>query len=1025
MGQLKHPCVELSQVALRFQGKKAAPKDVVIALESLHQTLKDVTRQDYALDGKLAEYVFFPLSHVFQENKTIPVRATELALQCLQILISRGWRDSIAPDLAKQLLILLGFLAGGSGTEGKTKDVNEELAAAAFSCLSSLFRASDAAGLSSDGSVDATNFPVLGHTVSVLLDGVGSGPSVKVRLGALSALDALLSSISDKEALKSFFPGIVSALTKLLSAGSRSKGSYRTLQGSLDVLTKIIVKVVSDRTNPELAPSEPGGQVAIVPYDHKDRPKESWLEVTSVQVKLALANVLPLRYHEQVEVRKALFRLCMSILERCRRSLPQSVPMMIETSVIICTQSSIVDTIELLDNLRIVVTTDSGLLETLKSSLHDWVVALPRVMQSNDDTPKKRTVDQISIAFEIIGAVGTVSDVLNYAMIGNLRASVSAALQASASKTIQDVAESDVEIDQALRIHQAKEVSVVFPEVMFTKISQSTTVEGLRSLATKISKSSIATTLQRDVIEILRTTSGDEQIATLWLAIQMQSKHEAACNDFDVFLNPIATDPEQRNPVLDDLYTFSLAVLSEQTYTTENDWRLQALSLEAIALQAQQQRQDFRPELVDALYPILERMGSPNAALQRHAVTALSIVSTACSYPTPKDFIIKNVDYLVNAVALKLNTFDISPQAPQVLTMMIKLCGATLIPYLDDLVESIFAILECYHGYPKLVEQMFSVLNAIVEAANKAASATAITETAAPLPRVQIYKPTTITSLASQLQQARIEKPHLDPLPSPPPETNPSASSPPEEDPPQPQPTSSDTTSPLPSPLHTISSITTLTQHHLPTPSPPLRLLLLNLLPPAFSLLAPHVDHFLPLIHALWPALIARLYDPEAYITTAAANALTALCKAAGEFLASRFRDEWERIGGLYVRCVKEAGVERRRMGRVGGVAGRREGAVGGLVLGVVEWVGVGGGMEEGVWEMVEGEVGGGGGREGREADVGERGRGLMEGRGKEVLEGLDADMLWLVEERERVRRGGRGLEKPMAEGVVFGDVDL
>jgi hypothetical protein len=1020
--QLKPPCVELSQVALRFQGKKAAPKDVVIALESLHQTLKDVTRQDYALDGKLAEYVFFPLSHIFRENKTIPVRATELALQCLQVLISRGWRNSIAPDLAKQLLILLGFLAGGSATEGKTKDVNEELAAAAFSCLGSLFRASDAAGLSSDGSVDATNFPVLGHTVSVLLDGVGSGPSIKVRLGALSALDALLSSISDKEALKSFFPGMVSALTKLLSAGSRSKGSYRTLQGSLDVLTKIIVKVVSDHTNPELAPSESGGQVATVPYDRKDRPKDSWPEVTSTQVKLALANVLLLRYHEQVEVRKALFRLCMSILERCRRSLPQSVPMMIETSVIICTQSSIVDTIELLDNLRIVLTTNSELLESLKSTLHDWIVTLPRVMQSNDDTPKKRTVDQISIALEIISAHGTVSDVLNYAMISNLRASVSAFLQASASKTIQDVAESDVEIDQALRVHQAKEVSVIFPEVMFTKISQSTTVEGLQSLANKISRSTIATTLQRDVIETLRTTSGDEQIATLWLAIQMQSKHEAACNDFDVFLNPSAADPEQSNPVLDDLYAFSLAVLSEQTYTTENDWRHQALSLEAIALQAQQQRQDFRPELVDALYPILERMGSPNAALQRHAVTALSIVSTACSYPTPKDLIIENVDYLVNAVALKLNTFDISPQTPQVLTMMIKLCGATLIPYLDDLVESIFAILECYHGYPKLVEQMFSVLNAIVETANKAASATAITETAEPLPRIQTYKPTSLASLASQLQQARIENPHLDPLPSPPPETNPSPSSPPEE---PPQATSTDTPSPLPSPLRTIFSITTLTQHHLPTPSPPLRLLLLNLLPPAFSLLAPHTDNLLPLIHALWPALIARLYDPEAYITTAAAAALTALCKAAGEFLASRFRDEWERIGGLWARCVREAGVERRRMGRVGGLLGRREGAVGGLVLGVVEWVGVGGGMEEGVWEMVEGGAGGGGGREGREADMGERGRGLMEGRGREVLEGLNADMLWLVEERERVRRGGRGLEKLVVEGVVFGDVDL
>lgn len=107
-------------------------------------------------------------------------------------------------------------------------------------------------------------------------------------------------------------------------------------------------------------------------------------------------------------------------------------------------------------------------------------------------------------------------------------------------------------------------------------------------------------------------------------------------------------------------------------------------------------------------------------------------------------------------------------------------------------------------------------------------------------------------------------------------------------------------------------------------------------------------------------------------------------------------------------------------MGRMGGVLGRREGAVGGLVLAVVEWVGVAGGMEEGVWEMVEGGLGGGKGR-----DQGEGRSGLRVGRGREVLERLNADMLWVVEERERVRRGGRGLEKPVVEGVVFGDVDL
>src|SRR5437016_6151688 len=101
--------------------------------------------------------------------------------------------------------------------------------------------------------------------------------------------------------------------------------------------------------------------------------------------------------------------------------------------------------------------------------------------------------------------------------------------------------------------------------------------------------------------------------------------------------------------------------------------------------------------------------------LRNHAITCLNIVSNACGYAHPSNLIVSNVDYLVNAVALKLNTFDISPQAPQVLLMMIRLSGPSLLPYLDDLVESIFAALEYFHGYPKLVELLFSVLKGIAE----------------------------------------------------------------------------------------------------------------------------------------------------------------------------------------------------------------------------------------------------------------------------------------------------------------------
>ena len=180
-----------------------------------------------------------------------------------------------------------------------------------------------------------------------------------------------------------------------------------------------------------------------------------------------------------------------------------------------------------------------------------------------------------------------------------------------------------------------------------------------------------------------------------------------------------ANAPDSIDPFLEETYAFALDVLSKPEYEEAFDWRLQALSIEVLALQASHQKIDFRPELVDALFPILERIGSTNSAMQHHALTCLNIVSSACEYSSPKDLIIDNIDYLVNAISLKLNTFDISPQSPRILAMMVKLCGESLIPYLDDLVESIFTILACFHGYPKLVESLFQVLNAVVEEGNK------------------------------------------------------------------------------------------------------------------------------------------------------------------------------------------------------------------------------------------------------------------------------------------------------------------
>ncbi|KAL2051784.1 hypothetical protein ABVK25_007940 [Lepraria finkii] len=1004
---LKPPCVELSQVALRYKGKKATGKDLIKALEDLQETLRAVIKQANTLDSKLAEYVFFPLSHIFRDTKDLPIRAVELALQCLQILVAHGWQSQLSPDLGKQLLILLTFLAGGSATDAKVKDINEELGSAAFDCLATLFEASRDPFLG-DNIIQSHDVPILGHAVAVMLDGITDGPSAKVRLAALAALNNMISGIADDEALKNVFPGIVSSLTKVLSSKNGAKPSYRVLTASLATLTKILCKVISDD---EAGESSEAQADAVAFIEAKEDGESSWATATAGQVRMALANILPLRYHERPEVRAAFFKLCVSVIEQCRKSLSQSIPMLTDTLIVLCSQASEIETANIF-TLNGILAADASLLEIVKSSLHDWIVALPRVMQSNDDTRKRKALEQISTSFRVLQNQDIRLDTLNDSMAVNLRASVTAAIQDS-SKAIRPVPESSLEVTQLL---QFRSRSLSFTPVLFNESSSRIAMTGLQKLAEQLKALPTSISLQQGIVNVnaLRSTSGDEQLASLWLSLQLLNDASVDASAVDQYLN-LPPEYDAHEQLLDEVYSFSLDVLAKSTFEDEDRWRLQALALETVAIQARNQKYDFRPELVDALYPILERLGSNNAALQQHAMTCLNIVSNSCDYPDSASLIVDNADYLANAVALKLNTFDISPEAPQVLVMMIRLCGSALIPYLDDLVESVFSILACYHGYPKLVESLFSVLNAIVEEVAK--SSTPLIEANSENNRPRAYQPTGIADLASILHTnlEQTTRPLSQLAPSPPEPTldqdEEQSSSPPRPSSPPPAPLSKTDT--------LITSITSLTPSHLTTPSPALRLGILTLLTSALPILTSNTDNFLPIAATLWPVTSIRLYDSkenEPSTTLAAANALSILCKCAGDFLASRVEDDWDQVCKSYRRVEKEMKEESRTQSKVKGkeneIAKASTGrgmrwkawnAVVGLLLVTVRDVGVTSEIEDGIFEML-------GWLAFEREDV------------RDVLEMLNADTLWLIEEKAR----GEVLVKPHTlEGVHFRDVKL
>ena len=1087
---LRPPCVELSQITLKHKANNASSQAVIPRLDKLYSTLLQVSKQEYALNPKLSDYVFFPLSHIFRDFKTLSTRAVELGVLCLHVLIERGWRSQMPAEMAKQLVILFCFIVGGSSpVDSNVKSTQEDLGQAVFECLILLFHFSPGVGLTGeDDSIREENIPILGHTVVVILDGINEGPSSSVRLSALKALNGLIGTVSDAAALRNVFPGIVSALAKALTPKSSSKASAKFLVEGLKALRLMLLQVMKDSIYSSVIGNEEPSARAVTDVAQKDN---AWLNATGAQVKMALANIVPLRYHENYEVRKALLQLCGSIVVECPKSLHQSTQIALETVVVVSSHAS-GDVPDLIEFSKDIFKHNGYFVDVLKNTLHDWLVSLPRILQSSDDSRKQNIIRQIATAFALLNSSGANIDLLRGTLMQNLKAAISVIAQTGNTQMIGPVSSTSLEVSHMLQPKYATREGLKFSPLLLDHKNDKATLEGLKELFSDISNWPSSKILSESVVNSLRLSSGKEKLATLWISLKLVETSTADSDLVDEYID-FSQMEDPSNLLLDDIYSFALEVLSRTTFEDEDRWELQALSLEAVALQSRQQGYEFRPELVDAIYPILERLGSDNPLLQKHAISCLSIVSSACKYSSPADLIVDNADYLINAVSLKLNTFSISPQAPQVLNMIIRLCGAPLIPYLDDVVESIFSILACYHGYPKLAESLFSILGAIVDETAKASSKT-IEYTPSGISKPTHYHPIAVNELIDYLSTRNKSPSPIEPTPPSSPPLSPAATSedenktsddnehddyydasPPEE---------TDTQSPAPKSktLSLLTQIASSIPSHLTTPSTPLRLSLLHLLRTSLpSLAASDADTLLPLSATLFPILSTRLFaaKDEPATLLAALEAMTTLCACSGDFLSSRVGETgwWKDVMALWGTVEREVREEVRvRFGgrvetfiarasaRSGpstggsgkGLWGRVFDAFIDLLITIAGDVGVEGVQEDEVFDLLGPLVVSSPSPDPtshayyvREDPTSRKSRGKGKGKGnekgggislittekkeeiREVLQLVNPDALWLLEEKARVRMGGERTVKPMVpkasgEGVwEFRDVEF
>lgn len=878
-----------------------------------HGTVFATEKELAVLDNKMADYIFYPISHVLRQMESLPVRARELALECLLLLMRTAWHRDISPDLGMQLMIFLSIMGDANGQSSMGLQTSEELLNLSYRCLYFLF---DSMGKGKEGQsalTSVTNMPHVGKTVSVLLDGAREGPSNLIQLHAVFSLYAFTRAFKDREALATgFFPGITSGLTKVLTPTTQSPRNYKVLRASLQLLAVVIPTVFDDSIN-----SDDGS-------NHGAKLSMEWLRGSASQVKVALANIVKLRQHDREEVRTALATLCLTILNRCRKNLDDSIPMLLETTVTLASRDEAIER-----QLKLYLTTvstpgDSNLGDILKSSLYSWLESMPRVMLKADESPKQTLIQQITLSLRLLQEqevdLGTIDPILT----SNLRDSIIGAIRLSENSKLAPLPPTEASSADLVSLNQTALTD--FEPVLSLRKSQEGTVAAISQFIYQLCGSPVALVVAKEVITSIPNLTGDIQLASFWLCLNIIRNSLVSSPTLSIYdiidLGSQATDDNPQN-LLNQLYAFSLEMTtnSATSLDPQQDYRLQALALEAVALQAQQQKSEFRNELIDLLYPILHLIGSRNAILRRHAMTTFNILSSSLGYTSVVELVVDNVDYLVNAVGLRLNAFDVAPQAPRVLVMMTRLAGPQLVPYLDDVVESIFVVLENFHGYEMLVEDLFEALRVVVEVGVQAEALTIMDLHQKGNQKITAVKSSKVDDVAEMLRgikrkrvkalEEEIEdmkmmapqKPWKD-LHQ---EKNTTAVEEKEHDfevtetgtgsdqiaKPDPRDNGETSKPPAPKTYGILQQISKLTQHYLPTSSASLRTSLLSLLATVIPSLSKHENSFLPFINELWPVLVARLEDNEAYVIAGACEVIGLICKEAGNFMRSRIEDVW------------------------------------------------------------------------------------------------------------------------------------
>jgi len=589
--RLKPLCVTVSDHALRVK-PTTTPQHLQNALSALYAALSSVDDPSL-ITPAIADYVFFPLSHILRRKDEWTERVLELTLSCVRVLLDTAWSNRLIPQMFEQFCFMLVVIM-----EGKGKHTSEEVKAVCVECLVALYKSAKESmkddPILREAIAGAKFRPLMGHTATVLLDTIKLEALLKLRLDAVEALSLLyMDLLSNGQVIAGFLPLTVSTIARCLS--SSQTANHKLLVSLLHLLRGTLSLVMDDSLQPVNRTAEVGEMYHV-------EMTESWYRATKGQVKIALESFFPfMRGHSHHLVREAILSLSEELLSRCAKNLDVCQSLFLETILSLQHDPYLAvrqKSEEVVLRLHANTSLQKPIRESIEESLHSWSLALPRTMSSNDDPAKVNLLRRITSAVDFFSE--------NTAAVPS---SIETLLSA-----IRDFTIFNQEIASRKLIQPSQSLQLTFQD-------QDTTAHGLSLQFSK--DEGVSLSLEKLLQAIGRTDLAPQIVDNLLLDASNNSARSAS----DAWISlQIIRGSTSLDAQMNELYGLAIdwLVQSDSSYSAaEIPSSTIMISLEILAYTASIRKTDFRESLIDVLYPVLSLLSHSSASTRSAAQQTL------------------------------------------------------------------------------------------------------------------------------------------------------------------------------------------------------------------------------------------------------------------------------------------------------------------------------------------------------------------------------------------------------------------